>query len=409
MSDETPSPPAAAAAASKQDEEESDNKAAQQLHGSDIAKVLSSSGPVVKCVLLRHMRKNAKDVKPHPASPQVDAKHKREILTECIDEILVDTTPSKNAIRDILGPFTFIGQFPTEGVVAMARKEIPQDLKSLSISQLRALCEDADVDTTGMLEKMDLVQALDECQLPVNPHKLQPPLDELVVRGDILLLKVAETEEVLDDPNGQGEEKDMKVLSNEEFFLNYTKEEYIQFASRTDVVAPEVEEDDDDDEENDDDDDDDDQKPAAEGEEEEDEEEDDEFNPAADGDPDEEEKHAMLNLIMAEVLRKFREEKGRGPNSEELLEIRRQVAAPLGIEVTTASDIASKRPAAEQEERHSPKRVKFTGSEEKTGDDDEARQDAKPAATPTSSNQDAGNGNDDDDKKEDTTSNNAEL
>ena len=399
MSGETPPPPAAASSASKQEEEGTGNKAAQHLHGSDIAKVLSSSGPVVKCVLLRHMRKNAKDVKPHPASPQVDAKHKREILTECIDEILVDTTPSKNAIRDILGPFTFIGQFPTEGVVAMARKEIPEDLKSLSISQLRALCEDADVDTTGMLEKMELVQALDECQLPVNPHKLQPPLDELVVRGDILLLKVAETEEVLDDPNGQGEEKDMKVLSNEEFFLNYTKEEYIQFASRTDVVAPEVEEDDDDDEENDDDDDD--QKPAAEGEEEEDEEEDEEFNPASDGDPDEEEKHAMLNLIMAEVLRKFREEKGRGPNSEELLEIRRQVAAPLGIEVTTASDIASKRPAAEHEEKHSPKRVKFTGSEDKTGDDDdEAKHDAKPAATPINGNHD--------DKKEDATSSNAE-
>lgn len=360
MSDKAPPPAAAAAAAAASASSCNDGK----VHGSDIAQVLTSSGPVVKCVLLRHMRPDAKDVKPHPASPKVDETHKREVLTELIDEILVDTTPSKNVIRKLLGPFTFIGQFPTEGVVAMARKEIPDDLKSLSISNLRELCKDMDIDTSSMLEKSELVQSLEESQLPVNPHKLQPPLDDIVVRGDILLLKVAETDEVLDNPDANEEEKEMKVLSNEEFFLNYTKEEYVAFASRTDVVAPEVEEDEEEDEDED-----------SEDEEDDD---DEEFDPTHEGDPDEEEKCAMLNLIMAEVLRKFREEKGRGPNSEELLELRRQVAAPLGIEVTTLDDISTKRSADDNDESRPTKRVKFTGGEE--GDCSEEELDKKPAA-----------------------------
>eukprot|EP00977_Amphora_coffeiformis_P027887 scaffold34656_cov178-Amphora_coffeaeformis.AAC.13 len=346
MSSEGP-PPAAAAASSPSD---------GKVHGSDIAEVLTSSGPVVNCVLLRHMRNDAKDVKPHPVSTKVDQTHKREVLTELIEDIQVDTTPSKSAIKGILGPFTFIGQFPTEGIVAMARKELPEDLKSLSIGKLRALCEEADIDTQGMLEKNEMVQALENSLLPVNPHKLQPPLDGIVVRGDILLLKVAETEETLDEPNG--EEKDMHVLSNEEFFLNYTKEEYVAFASRTDV--------------------------------EEEEEEDEDFNPSADGDPDEEEKCAMLNLIMAEVLRKFREEKGRGPSSEELLELRRQVAVPLGVEVTTAEDISSKRAAedGDGEEERSTKRVKFGQKNDRGEEDEEVGK--KPAATPASGDQDEG-------------------
>ena len=379
MSSEHPPSAAAASAANPSD---------GKVHGSDIAQVLTSSGPVVNCVLLRHMRKDAKDVKPHPVSTKVDETHKREVLTELIEDIQVDTTPSKNAIKGILGPFTFIGQFPTEGVVAMAPKELPEDLQSLSIGKLRALCEEMEIDTKGMLEKNEMVQALENNLLPVNPHKLQPPLDGIVVRGDILLLKVAETEETLDEANG--EEKDMHVLSNDEFFLNYSKEEYIAFASRTDVVAPEDDEDDDDDDEDDggqavegDDDDDD------EEEDDDDDEGDDDFDPSADGDPDEEEKHAMLNLIMSEVLRKFREEKGRGPTSEELLELRRQVAVPLGIEVTTTDDISSKRAAEDDdddddggEESRSTKRVKF--GEKDTGSEEDGNDDKKPAANSTS-------------------------
>ena len=354
-------PPVAAAAAA------SSNTETDGLHGSDIAQGLQSTGPVVKCVVLRHMRPSAKDVKPHPVNSKVDETHKRQVLTELIDEILVDTTPSKNAIRQLLGPFTFIGQFPTEGVVAMAGKDIPEDLTSLSIKELRALCGDFDIDTSSMLEKNELVRALEAQQQPVNPHKLQPPLDDLVVRGDIILLKVAETDEVLDEPGG--EEKEMKVLSNEEFFLNYTKEEWIAFASRTDVVAPQQ-----DGEEEDD----------SEGSEEKEEEEEEEEAFEGEDDVDDEEKAAMLNLIMAEVLRKFRDEKGRGPTSEELLQIRQQVAEPLGLDVTTLGDISSKRLADDEDESRSPKRVKFTGStnggDEGATEAENEEEDKKPAA-----------------------------
>ena len=246
----------------------------------------------------------------------------------------------------------------------MAGKDIPEDLTSLSIKELRALCGDFDIDTSSMLEKNELVRALEAQQQPVNPHKLQPPLDDLVVRGDIILLKVAETDEVLDEPGG--EEKEMKVLSNEEFFLNYTKEEWIAFASRTDVVAPQQD-----------------------GEEEEDserseEEEEEEEAFEGEDDVDDEEKAAMLNLIMAEVLRKFRDEKGRGPTSEELLQIRQQVAEPLGLDVTTLGDISSKRLADDEDESRSPKRVKFTGStnggDEGATEAENEEEDKKPAA-----------------------------
>ena len=39
---------------------------------------------------------------------------------------------------------------------------------------------------------------------PVNGHALQPPLDRVEVRGDVLLMRVAETEEVLDLDNDGG-------------------------------------------------------------------------------------------------------------------------------------------------------------------------------------------------------------
>jgi hypothetical protein len=354
-------PPAAAAAA----------PAAAAVQGVDIGQVLTSDGPTVTCVLLRHMRKDAKDVKPHPASPTVDATHKRQVLTELIEEISVDTTPSKNAIRQILGPFTFVGQFPTEGAVAMAPKELPEDLASLAVSKLRELCQEAEIDTGGMLEKNELVQALEDSLLPINPHRLQPPLHNLVVRGDILLMKVAETEETEDDEETAG--KEMHVPTNEEFFLNYNKEEYIAFASRTDVVAEEVDEDEDD-------------GGGKQEAQDDDEAEDDDFDPSRDSeDPDEEEKCAMLNMIMAEVLRKFREDRGRGPTSEELLELRRQVATPLGVDVTTATDIA-KRPPADEGSHASSKRVKFSAEAEAAqGDssspDNKEDEDSKPPAS----------------------------
>jgi hypothetical protein len=394
--------------------------ASNGLEGIDIKKIMSSAGPVVQCVLLKHMSKTGRDTKPHasPNPAQNDGHpHKRPVLTELIEEVSVDTTPSKNQVQTVLGgPFTFLGQYPDERIVLMARREIPENVDDLSVHKIRTLCQDFGVDTETMLEKAELVAALLDAQLPVNPHQLQPPLDEHQVRGDILLMRVADTDEVLDkddddeddeagegdeDDNAEGDATDAKaksdvkgevketagadaatepqvtVPSNEEFFLNYTKKEWVAFASRTDVVAPEMPEGEDDEEEDEDDEDDD--------------EDDEEYNAAEgagdddDEDDDEEERRAMLNLIMGEVLKRFREENGRGPDTRELLELRSQVANQLGVEVATFHEDENeeeeeegargdaKRPAGEAAPGEgSPKKVKFTAeTKDNNGNDDD--------------------------------------
>jgi len=237
--------------------------------GDSIAKVLQGKGPVVTCVLLRHMLKTGKDTKPHavitkaaaesaaaslkidgtkvkgsptpPPSPR--SPHHHQVLTELIEEIQVDTTPSEKGVQKVLGgPFTFIGQYADEGVVLMKRADQIDDLEGLedlSVKELKALCVDSpDVDDDqlgNMLEKSDLLDAIRNAQLPVNPHKLQPPFDKETVRGDILVLKVADENEDVEVNEGDNPEqamakaiadfKNMTNVSNDDFFLNYTKEE----------------------------------------------------------------------------------------------------------------------------------------------------------------------------------------
>ena len=249
-----------------------------------IAKVLQSSGPVVTCVLLRHMLPNGKDSKPHAVIPKqvaesvaaaasldsLDTKtssktkkgpaktpppsprnhhhqhhHQRPVLTELVEEVQVDTTPSAKGVEHVLGgPFTFIGQYPTEGVMLMKRADqlddVDRDLEGLSVQHLKALClesPDIDFDETATLEMSDLVEAIRGAQLPINPHQLQPPFDKEVIRGDILVLKVADTddeedEDVDENPvaamaKAMSEFHAMTNVSNDEFFLNYSKEEYV--------------------------------------------------------------------------------------------------------------------------------------------------------------------------------------
>jgi hypothetical protein len=248
------------------------------------------------------------------------------------------------------------------------------------VSQLKVLCHERDIDTEGMLEKADLVKALvsyEDNLPPINPHQLQPPLHRAVVRGDIICLRVAETKEELDhdDDDDDDERKDetsdekpkpksssssseptsketndaqekedkqasskdedddddaqqqgdqeIEVLSNEEFFLDYTKEEYVKFASRTDIPEYELEE-----VEVDDDDDDDEGEDTAAA-----------LMMGEDGDEiEEEDKNAVFNLVMNEVLRQYREENGRGPNTKELLELRANIAKELDVEVAEVVD-----------------------------------------------------------------------
>jgi hypothetical protein len=234
-----------------------------------------------------------------------------------------------------------------------------------------------------MLEKSDLVAAVRDAQLPVNPHKLQPPFNKVIVRGDILIIKVADVDEEEQEENAQDQETatakaiadftKMSAVSNEEFFLDYTRDEYIAFASRTDIVAPKVEH----------------PSSGEESEEEEEEEEEDEDQEESDENEDdddeyqaedldeEEDRRALLNLILGEVLKKFRQENGRGPDSEELLELRRQVAAKLGLkleEQPTVSDDDDDKKRAAASSGSSPqqqKKVKFTPEVAAKADEDE--------------------------------------
>jgi Family of unknown function (DUF5880) len=358
----------------EEEEEGDDDDDDVGLRGEDIARVMQSKGPVViKCVLLKHLRSDGKDGKPHPTSPHADGTHHRVVLVEDIEEVQIDVTPEKTHIQELLGgPFTFLGQYEEEGTVVIARKDLPDNLAELPVKQLRELCRDHSVDTSSVVEKADLVDALWATQLPHNPHQLQPPLDKVRVRGDILLMRVAKTDEALDDDNDEenaedGSAKDKKkaahqklrVLPNDEFFLDYSKEEYVNFASRTDVRAPEPADDDEEGEEDDDDD--------------EEEDDDEDYDPSME---DEEEKQAMLNLVMGEVLRKFREEHGRGPDTRELLEIRGHVASQLDVEVATLEALEASAAAAEASAK---KRKKGKGEEGADGEADDDGDDGKPS------------------------------
>jgi len=100
----------------------------------------------------------------------------------------------------------------------------------------------------------------------------------------------------------------------------------------------------------------------------------------------------LLNLILSEVLKKFRQENGRGPDSQELLELRRQVAAKLGLKLeeqpTVGGDDEDKKRAAAAASpgstSPSPKKVKFTpevtAKDETPADDGEGDKKPKAAA-----------------------------
>jgi len=53
---------------------------------------------------------------------------------------------------------------------------------------------------------------------------------------------------------------------------------------------------------------------------------------------EDEERVGMMNLIMGQILRKFREEHGRGPDTKELLQMRQALAMKLGVEVPAVWD-----------------------------------------------------------------------
>lgn len=288
---------------------------AQQLdimQGIDIAQVLRSKGPVVKCVVLRSKINGNND----SASSRDDDDD--PLKSYLVDEIELDTTPKKNEVEQVLGgPFTFIGQYEEEGIMLMALRD-------------GILLEDDEEE-----EATDLQEEHHHPKRHWNPHKLQPPFDQLKISGDILVLKVAEVDDPLDEPDNnnqaqQAQQASLTALSNDEFFLHYTKEEYLKFAARDDVVPPSLPE------ENE-------QEDCGEnGLVGEDVEEcsGDESEQGTDGDEDEEDdeeideeeaKGAMLNLVLSTCLKKFREENGRGPDTQELMVLKLTVAQKLGM------------------------------------------------------------------------------
>jgi|AntRauTorckE5430_2_1112549.scaffolds.fasta_scaffold00749_2 hypothetical protein len=344
---------------------------ASSFTGEQIAKVLRNSGPTVKCVLLRCSPSSSDDAKPSAEVQDADADADekpdlengngtttKKVLTDLIEEIEVDTTPKKQMVAQVIGgPFTFLGQYEDEGIVVIIRR--PEDVEA-------SVGEGVEVAT--------------------NPHELQPPLHNAEVKGDILLLRVAATEEEeveevgIEKTNGINDAKEGdssatagceetqaatiagKFMSNEEFFLNYTLEEYVKFASRTDIVPQEEPE-----------------ELEGDGEvsEDEDSEEDEECNAESDSDEmedDEECQIGMMNLILAQILKRFREENGRGPNTMELLAMRSALAEKLGIDESAINQNEAKddetnddgkRKADDSEDvSQREKRVKFTNEDE---------------------------------------------
>eukprot|EP00531_Pseudo-nitzschia_arenysensis_P003040 CAMPEP_0116115178 /NCGR_PEP_ID=MMETSP0329-20121206/368_1 /TAXON_ID=697910 /ORGANISM="Pseudo-nitzschia arenysensis, Strain B593" /LENGTH=303 /DNA_ID=CAMNT_0003608593 /DNA_START=110 /DNA_END=1018 /DNA_ORIENTATION=+ len=282
------------------------DSATAAIGATDIREVMKSQGPIVNTVILRCRPSTASednddgDSKPAAVETKEESTEQPErvILKDLIDELKIDTTPSKSKVNEVLGgPFTFLGQYEDEGTVLMIRK-FPDDLeadlkeiheqdedeegafsfkeqlsKNFNIKALKAVCFQRGIETETMTEKRELVEALVAYQKtlpPYNEHQLQPPLHKARVRGDIVVMKVAETEEELDNdeaPAKEGEEGESKkvnddnddagdakkeaqsesatpavaVPSNEEFFLDYSKEAYIKFASRTDIPEHDIE------------------------------------------------------------------------------------------------------------------------------------------------------------------------
>eukprot|EP00980_Cylindrotheca_fusiformis_P001965 scaffold443_cov125-Cylindrotheca_fusiformis.AAC.14 len=327
-----------------------------QLRRINISKVLSSEGPIVKCVVLRASPETCTtggDKKPSAKSNNGNSE--RKILPDLIDEIEIDTTPSKSMVEKTLGgSFTFLGQYEDEGTVLMVR-DIPEDAVALDseelatekMSKLQTMCQEREIDTSGMMEKSELINALvSDSQLPpINPHSLQPPLHNSLVRGDIVILKVAATEE--DERAAEGctqQEPKIDEPPNDDFFLNYTKSQYIAFASRTDIEETEVR-----------------TEEGNEGEQEEETGAQDEGEPyvvGQDEEIDDEDKSAMFNLVMNEVLRQYRDEHGRGPHTHELLELRATIAKELDVEISNI-EIVDWNEKASRKSKNPGRRISF--------------------------------------------------
>ena len=240
-----------------------------EASGLNISTILNSKGPIINAVLL-----------------------KADDDTTVVEDIQIDTTPKKQMVQQILGgPFTFLGQYEDEGIILCIRRD--QEFDGLT----------------------------------TNKHKLQPPFHEASVNGDIVILKVApepEESQAVTMPTAEDEEKTeaSAAQSNDEFFLNYTKEEYLKFAARTDISMESITQNHDNTEEK-----------EEEMSDDEEEEEDEMVEGEDDSDDDEEDGDGaggFMELLMGQVLQRFQEENGREPDEQELQVLQAAIAQKLG-------------------------------------------------------------------------------
>lgn len=311
------------------------------MAGVDIAKLLRSTGPVVKCVVLRT---GNDDEQTNDAKKQSSKAADDPLNSHLVEEVEIDTTPKKNEVEKALGgPFTFIGQYEEEGIMLMALR-----------------------DNNNVEEEESEDEADDSSNW--NPHKLQPPFDNLKIRGDILIMKVAEVDDPLDKP-GADASAAAAPMPNEDFFLPYSKEEWLRFAARTDYVPPELPEEEEEEE-------------SEAGEEDCEQEDEGEWSGEDDKEEDEDDideekaKGAMLNLVLSTCLKKFRDDNGRGPNTEELRVLKMTVAHKLGMdlpgmELQENEEVDSEKEEDEEEEANGENEKK------RSSEDTQAKDNAK--------------------------------
>lgn len=226
------------------------------LNGTDISKLLKSKGPIVQAVLLR-------------SGPEAT-----------IEQVEIDTTPQKQMVSKILGgPFTFLGQYEEEGIMLICLRD-------------------------G-----------DNKKLACNEHKLQPPFDASHVRGDILLLRVAAEEDTEEGTDGAVVDT-LASKSNDEFFLDYTKDEYTRFAARTDIKPPNPCSQQEEEAENMDSDDHEEEKDDDDGEE----------NFEGESDEDDDDAIGFIELLMGQVIERFQKEHGRMPDEVEMEALQSAIA-----------------------------------------------------------------------------------
>lgn len=402
------------------------------VRGDGTVNLLRAEGPVVKCVILRAPRRDVGNCATTPASRStrndtLKNDEKCNGLEDLVEELEIGAAPQKSEVEQLLGgPITFIGRYgEAEAIILVGVRGLVKGVEEddegcttfgeMTIGQLQAQCIQWGVSADDRAEKHALVDALKEKEqtLPLpNPHKLQPPLHNVRVRGDILVLRVAEgrgnslehnqeeedgrsyekkvgKEEELDTEKsrsehnfkkGQGGEDTLvaansasavRGLESSGCFLSYTREAYLKFAAQTDIADSPVP-----------------SNGTANNDKTNDELEDEnekEFghnetdgngvdcSPGEEEMTEKEEKSAMLNIVMSELLRKFRSDNRRGADSQEVLEIRASVAEQLGMEVVTydesqeAAQHDDKKKAAENMENksrtgHPHKRVKFNSN-----------------------------------------------